>query len=200
MPLEYAAAAPPSGPVRKPDFRAGSLTKAFAGDFLDEVEPGRGASGARPAQSPVYASRAAGGKGAATDYKGCTTLFETFDRAVREFGDRPALGRRPVGPDGKAGPYEWMTYRKVGEYAAAIGSAMVGGGYGDSDGGDGTGNLCEMVNEEFVAESSLPQQRMQRKQKKRQRRKWRRACKLIRDTTGRRLCKWRRRQRQRSGG
>ena len=126
MPLEYAAAAPPSGPVRKPDFRAGSLTKAFAGDFLEEVEPGRGASGARPAQSPVYASRAAGGKGAATDYKGCTTLFETFDRAVREFGDRPALGRRPVGPDGKAGPYEWMTYRKVGEYAAAIGSAMVG--------------------------------------------------------------------------
>merc|ERR1719399_1492003 len=99
MPLEYAAAAPPSGPVRKPDFRAGSLTKAFAGDFLEEVEPGRGASGARPAQSPVYASRAAGGKGAATDYKGCTTLFETFDRAVREFGDRPALGRRPVRVD-----------------------------------------------------------------------------------------------------
>merc|ERR1712159_511527 len=35
-----------------------------------------------------------------------------------------------------------------------------GGGSGDG-GGDGTGNLCEIVNEEFVAESSLPQQRMQ---------------------------------------
>jgi len=74
-----------------------------------------------------------------------------------------------------------------------------GGGSGDG-GGDGAGNLCEMVNEEFVAGSSLPQQRMQRKQKKGQRRKWRRACRSIRDTTGRRLCKWRRRQRQRSGG
>ena len=126
MPLEYGAAPPPSGPVRRPDFRAGALSQAFGGDYLEEVEPARGKAAGRPAQSGVYASRAAKGEVGAAEYKGCKTLWETFDRAVSEFGDRPALGRRPIGPDGSAGPYEWMTYSKAGEYAAAIGSAMAG--------------------------------------------------------------------------
>merc|ERR1719443_2504722 len=98
MPLEYGAAPPPSGPVRRPDFRAGALSQAFGGDYLEEVEPARGKAAGRPAQSGVYASRAAKGEVGAAEYKGCKTLWETFDRAVSEFGDRPALGRRAIGP------------------------------------------------------------------------------------------------------
>merc|ERR1719443_1800808 len=70
MPLEYGAAPPPSGPVRRPDFRAGALSQAFGGDYLEEVEPARGKAAGRPAQSGVYASRAAKGEVGAAEYTG----------------------------------------------------------------------------------------------------------------------------------
>lgn len=41
-----------------------------------------------------------------------TTLYESLEQSVKKNGDKPALGWRPM-TDGKAGPYEWLTYNQV---------------------------------------------------------------------------------------
>ena len=62
---------------------------------------------------------------------GCTTLFEMFEKSVKDFAARPALGRRPVGPDGQAGPYEWMSYQRLGEYVRHLSNGLAGLGLGE---------------------------------------------------------------------
>ena len=62
---------------------------------------------------------------------GCTTLFEMFEKSVKDFAARPALGRRPVGPDGQAGPYEWMSYQRLGEYVRHLSNAYASLGLGE---------------------------------------------------------------------
>ena len=55
---------------------------------------------------------------------GSTTLFEVFEKSVKDFGPRAALGRRPVGADGQAGPYEWMSYQQLGEYVRQVSNGL----------------------------------------------------------------------------
>lgn len=50
---------------------------------------------------------------------GVKTLYESMKQSVEKNGDKPALGWRPM-TDGKAGAYEWLTYKQAdGEAAAA---------------------------------------------------------------------------------
>lgn len=44
--------------------------------------------------------------------RGVKTLYESLEQTVKNHGEKPALGWRPM-TDGKAGPYEWMTYGQV---------------------------------------------------------------------------------------
>ena len=47
-----------------------------------------------------------------------------FEKSVKDFGPRAALGRRPVGADGQAGPYEWMSYQQLGEYVRQVSNGL----------------------------------------------------------------------------
>ncbi|KAK9667417.1 hypothetical protein RND81_14G254800 [Saponaria officinalis] len=49
--------------------------------------------------------------------------WDLFSKSVDKFPSNPMLGRRQI-VDGKAGPYEWLTYKEVFESAARIGSAI----------------------------------------------------------------------------
>ena len=44
--------------------------------------------------------------------RGVKTLYESLEQTVKNHSEKPALGWRPM-TDGKAGPYEWMTYGQV---------------------------------------------------------------------------------------
>lgn len=41
-----------------------------------------------------------------------TTLYEVFEQSVKRYGDCKCLGWRPI-VDGKAGPYEYWTYKET---------------------------------------------------------------------------------------
>lgn len=41
-----------------------------------------------------------------------TTLYEVFEQSVKRYGDSKCLGWRPI-VDGKAGPYEYWTYKET---------------------------------------------------------------------------------------
>ena len=55
---------------------------------------------------------------------GCQTLFENFQRSVNLFGNRPAVGYRPIDSSGEAGDYEWLSYREVWQRAKNFGSGL----------------------------------------------------------------------------
>ena len=46
------------------------------------------------------------------------TLYESFESAVHQFGGRKCLGWRPI-RDGKAGDFEWYTYKQAHGACAA---------------------------------------------------------------------------------
>lgn len=86
-----------------------------------EIRP---ASGDRPSASRIYRNTiAADGFPKAI---AATTLHELFQDSVAKFGPNNALGWRPIGPDGKAGPYQWLTYSETAERVAAIAAALAG--------------------------------------------------------------------------
>lgn len=45
--------------------------------------------------------------------KGMRTLYEVFRNTAENHSDRPCMGTRSVDKDGKAGPFNWLTYREV---------------------------------------------------------------------------------------
>jgi len=96
------------------------------------VEGPRPGEGSRPAQSAVFRGRRAKGvkrtRTGDPELNGCTTLFEMFEKSVKDFADRPALGVRPVDGAGNAGPYKWMSYKSLGKYVrqASAGLAALG--------------------------------------------------------------------------
>ena len=45
-------------------------------------------------------------------FEGASTLYEVFERSVKLFGENRCLGWRPI-TDGKAGPYEYWTYKQT---------------------------------------------------------------------------------------
>ena len=140
--LDFGCAPPPSGPVRPLEARGGLERAGLAGldRWIEEVEGPRPGEGSRPAQSAVFRGRSAKGvkrtRTGDPEVNGCTTLFEMFEKSVKDFPDRPALGVRPVDGAGNAGPYQWMSYKRLGEYVrqASAGLSALGLGSGDRAG------------------------------------------------------------------
>ncbi|GBF96698.1 hypothetical protein Rsub_09440, partial [Raphidocelis subcapitata] len=64
---------------------------------------------------------------------GVATLYEAFDRSCKQFSGLPALGHRPIGPDGAAGDFAWLTYGETGERVARLASALAGFGLAAKD-------------------------------------------------------------------
>jgi long-chain acyl-CoA synthetase len=87
--------------------------------------PGRAKQGDEEAVGPTY--RAVSSKDGFPTLRGVKTLYESLEQTVKNHGEKPALGWRPM-TDGKAGPYEWMTYGQVQEKVKAIGSAILASG------------------------------------------------------------------------
>lgn len=52
------------------------------------------------------------------------TLHELFQKSVAKYSKEPLLGWRPVGEDGKVGPYEWMTYEETGARVNEVASGL----------------------------------------------------------------------------
>eukprot|EP00887_Chlorella_sp_A99_P001271 scaffold14.g1271.t1 len=93
------------------------------GPITIEVAPGRPAEGDRPGVSPTYRNVAAT-DGLPETFEGVATLYEAFNASVDRFGDCNCVGWRPVGEDGKAGPYEFLTYKETKERATWFASAL----------------------------------------------------------------------------
>eukprot|EP00798_Chlamydomonas_sp_ICE-L_P002723 gene2723-12596_t len=51
------------------------------------------------------------------------TLYETFEASVKRVPNRPCLGERKKGADGKAGPFTFLTYKEVHDIVSKVGSA-----------------------------------------------------------------------------
>ncbi|KAJ9526266.1 hypothetical protein QJQ45_009730 [Haematococcus lacustris] len=64
---------------------------------------------------------------------GITNLAENFAVAVEKFSSRPCLGFRRPGPDGAAGPYEFLSYTEVGALVAAAHAGYQASGLGPGD-------------------------------------------------------------------
>lgn len=71
--------------------------------------------------SPIY--RLTTSKDGFPKLDGVTTLYELFSKSVDKYADLPALGHRVV-KDGKAGDFEFMTYKEAGELVAQIASYL----------------------------------------------------------------------------
>uniref|UniRef100_A0A7R9Z2J4 AMP-dependent synthetase/ligase domain-containing protein n=2 Tax=Chlamydomonas euryale TaxID=1486919 RepID=A0A7R9Z2J4_9CHLO len=90
---------------------------------LQEVQPARPAQGERPAAGPVYQASYVDPNQDTGVVQGCSTLLETFERSVGLYGDRPCLGHRPIGPDGKVGPFVFTTYAETSAIVSNVAAA-----------------------------------------------------------------------------
>ena len=95
-------------------------TKSY--EYLLEV-PSEPTKDGAPTRSPAYRNSKHATPPTGTGEK---TLFEVFESSVKRFGDKPCLGHRPIGPDGKAQDYVWLTYKEVQTKAASFASALKG--------------------------------------------------------------------------
>ncbi|KAF8060497.1 LACS4 [Scenedesmus sp. PABB004] len=87
-----------------------------------EVRP---ASGDTPSASRVYRNVVAK-DGFPEAPGGVKTLYELFQTSVGKFGAEKLLGWRPVGADGKPGPYEWLSYAQTAARVEAVASGLAG--------------------------------------------------------------------------
>ena len=86
------------------------------------MSPGVAAAGPdKPASGPVYRNIVAKDGFVKPD---ASSLYDSFQSAVRRFPDRPCLGRRVAGPDGKVGEYVFETYAQVSARAAALAAGL----------------------------------------------------------------------------
>merc|ERR1719160_1164193 len=53
-------------------------------------------------------------------YKGCSSLYEIFERSCSKYPNNPLLGERLKNEDGSGSDYKWMTYREVKEKEAKV--------------------------------------------------------------------------------
>ena len=91
-------------------------------DLLIEVSAAAPGNGDTPAVGPVYRNVLA--KDGYSSVDGVKNLYDVFSRSVRQFGDSECIGWRPV-EDGKAQPFEWLTYKQVSERATKVAGAMI---------------------------------------------------------------------------
>lgn len=89
--------------------------------LLAEVVPPQPAKDGLPATGPTY--RPIYAKDGVPPLEGISTCYDSFQASARKFPTRPCLGYRPI-VDGKAQPYEYMTYHEVLNKASAAASGL----------------------------------------------------------------------------
>jgi len=94
---------------------------------LKEVEPARAAEGETPSASPAWIASGKAGE-ALPHHEGVETLTDLFRRSVKEFGDKPCLGKRT-----NDGPFVYETYTEIGAKVDKIGSALAANGVKPKD-------------------------------------------------------------------
>ena len=57
--------------------------------------------------------------------EGVSTLFELFDRSVKQYPDNECLGARTKGADGSAGPFVFKSYKEIGAEVADLASGLI---------------------------------------------------------------------------
>ncbi|KAF6251919.1 acetyl-CoA synthetase-like protein [Scenedesmus sp. NREL 46B-D3] len=95
----------------------------MAPKLLVEVAPGRPASGDTPEVGPTYT--VATSPDGIHRPAGINTCYDLFRASAEKFADQDCLGSRVAGPDGKPGPYKFITYKEAFELAAKVGSAFL---------------------------------------------------------------------------
>lgn len=90
------------------------------------------ATDSQPSVSGVYRNKAAAEELPET-YNGCATLYELFNKAVEEHGDNRCLGWRPVGEDGTAAPFKFITFKETQERAQQLAAALSASGFKAKD-------------------------------------------------------------------
>eukprot|EP00899_Mesostigma_viride_P024273 jgi/Mesvir1/502/Mv11370-RA.1 len=93
-------------------------------EWLREVEPAQPATEGKLEKSPVFRNRLAKDGYAVDLPEDVTTLYDSFRHAVEKHPENNCLGWRPIGTDGQAGPYQWMSYRTVMDQATQVASAL----------------------------------------------------------------------------
>uniref|UniRef100_A0ACD5VFD4 Uncharacterized protein n=1 Tax=Avena sativa TaxID=4498 RepID=A0ACD5VFD4_AVESA len=87
-----------------------------------KVEEGRPAADGRPSVGPTYRSAFAR-DGFPAPIPGLDSCYDIFRMAVEKYPNNKMLGRRAI-VDGKAGAYEWKTYKEVFGVANKIGNSI----------------------------------------------------------------------------
>ncbi|WIA13533.1 hypothetical protein OEZ85_007105 [Tetradesmus obliquus] len=91
--------------------------------LLVELAPGRPASGEVPEAGPTYT--VATSPDGIHRPAGINTCYDLFKASAEKYEDQDCLGSRAVGPDGKPGPYKFITYREAFQLACQAGSAFL---------------------------------------------------------------------------
>lgn len=98
-----------------------SITSAvMSQSLLSQVEPFRPA-GKLPSASAVFKSKAF--TAVDLNIEGVTTLFELFERSVKEFADSPCVGSRQKEGD-SVGKYEFFSYKETWNMVRAMASML----------------------------------------------------------------------------
>ena len=93
------------------------------GSWIREIHPARPETKDTPGTGPTYESTAVAQGERVDALDEVSTLYESFARSVKIHGDQPALGYRTT-TNGKASPYQWLSYAESGHQAAAIADAF----------------------------------------------------------------------------
>lgn len=89
--------------------------------LLTETESPQPATSTRGAVGPIWKAHYAH----ETRDLGVKNLKELFESSAAEHANRPCLGHRPIGTDGNAGPYTFLTYREVASTVAAVHAGFI---------------------------------------------------------------------------
>uniref|UniRef100_A0A7N0ZXW2 Long-chain-fatty-acid--CoA ligase n=1 Tax=Kalanchoe fedtschenkoi TaxID=63787 RepID=A0A7N0ZXW2_KALFE len=90
--------------------------------YIFEVDKAREAADGRPSVGPVYRSVFAK-DGFPPPVPGMESCWDVFRMSVEKYPNNPMLGHRQI-VNGKAGKYEWQTYKQVYDTVVKVGNAI----------------------------------------------------------------------------
>merc|ERR1712144_26191 len=114
------------------NFRYSGKRTAVRLDSMKVMKPEQGwiceAEPANETQGPLIRSSLKPKGMTDATYKGCSSLYEIFERSCSKYPNNPLLGERLKNEDGSVSDYKWMTYREVKEKVVALGSGLLSEG------------------------------------------------------------------------
>merc|ERR1711904_434472 len=114
------------------NFRYSGKRTAVRMDSMKVMKPEQGwiceAEPAHETQGPLIRSSLKPKGMTDATYKGCSSLYEIFERSCSKYPNNPLLGERLKNEDGSVSDYKWMTYREVKEKGVALGSGLLSEG------------------------------------------------------------------------